>query len=166
MGLGGRGRGQEHATPVKNWPLQCLRERRARRLKGCVDRARRRGHVFSKKTGLSNWCRVSPLKACRRLDLKGYRHGWSPLRARIVLVVNLKRCFFLWRQGKNSSYKTRVTRNLTYPSPRPRTPARASGPSPAPHSPDVTTRRSRPRSARPPRSRRRAPRRGRPPRGP
>ena len=30
-------------------------------------------------------------KACRRLDLKGYRHGWSPLRARIVLVVNLKR---------------------------------------------------------------------------
>ena len=46
-----------------------------------------RGHVFSKKTGLSNWCRVSPLKACRRLDLKGYRHGWSPLRARIVLVV-------------------------------------------------------------------------------
>ena len=37
-------------------------------------------------------------KACRRLDMKGYRHGWSPLRARIVLAVNLKAVFLCWQK--------------------------------------------------------------------
>ena len=133
----------------------------------CRVRETERGatrHVFQRKLASSNWCEVSPLKACRRLDLKGYRRGWSPLRARIVLVVNLERCF-LWA-GKIVAKKTRVTRNLTYPSPQPRMPARASGPSSARLLPNDWTRRSRPRSAPRPRSRRRAPRRGRPPRGP